>query len=69
MELASEFLRAVEEAAIASARTMGRDDRILSDQAAVEAMRCVLTRSRWQVLWSLARASAIKHPCSTSVRE
>lgn len=42
MELASEFLRAVEEAAIASARTMGRGDPNLSDQAAVEAMRCVL---------------------------
>ncbi len=42
MQLASEFLRAVEEAAIASARTMGRGDRHLSDQAAVEGMRRVL---------------------------
>jgi fructose-1,6-bisphosphatase II len=41
-ELSLEFVRVVEEAAIAAARTMGRGDRRGSDQAAVEAMRRVL---------------------------
>ena len=41
-ELSLEFVRVVEEAAIAAARTMGRGDRHGSDQAAVEAMRRVL---------------------------
>ncbi len=38
-ELSLEFLRVVERAAIASARTMGLGDRHGSDQAAVHAMR------------------------------
>ena len=37
--LEQEFIRVTEQAAIASARTMGRGDRRHSDQAAVEAMR------------------------------
>ncbi|MGE5325915.1 MAG: class II fructose-bisphosphatase [Deltaproteobacteria bacterium] len=41
-ELALEFVRVVEEAAIESARTMGRGDREGADRAAVEAMRRVL---------------------------
>src|SRR5579875_2904157 len=42
VELALEFARVVEQAAIEAARTMGRGDRELSDRAAVEAMRRVL---------------------------
>ena len=38
-DLALEFLRVVENAAIASARTMGQGDRPLSDHVATEAMR------------------------------
>src|SRR5437899_9808234 len=38
-ELALEFVRVVEEAAIASARTMGLGDRHKADQVATEAMR------------------------------
>ena len=38
-DLALEFLRVVENAAIASARTMGQGDRKYSDQVAVESMR------------------------------
>jgi fructose-1,6-bisphosphatase II len=38
-DLASRFLRVVETAAIASARTMGQGERHLSDQVATEAMR------------------------------
>lgn len=38
-DLSLEFLRVVEQAAIASAQTMGQGDRHRSDQAAVEAMR------------------------------
>ncbi len=42
IELSLEFVRVVEEAAIEAARTMGRGDAELADQAAVEAMRRVL---------------------------
>jgi fructose-1,6-bisphosphatase II len=42
--LSLEFLRVVETAAIASARTMGQGDRHNSDQAAVEAMRGEMDR-------------------------
>ena len=38
-DLAAKFLRVVETAAIASARTMGKGERRLSDQVATEAMR------------------------------
>ena len=38
-DLALEFLRVVEKAAIASARTMGQGERSLADQVATEAMR------------------------------
>ena len=38
-ELALEFMRVVEEAAIASAKTMGLGDRKRSDHVATEAMR------------------------------
>ncbi len=41
-DLALEFLRVVEKAAIASARTMGQGDRPLADQVATEAMRKVM---------------------------
>lgn len=41
-ELSFEFVRVVEEAAIAAARTMGRGDRHYADQVAVEAMRKAL---------------------------
>ena len=40
--LSLEFLRVVERAAIASARTMGLGDRHKSDQVAVEAMRSAM---------------------------
>jgi fructose-1,6-bisphosphatase class II len=41
-DLALEFLRVVENAAIASARTMGKGDRKLADQVATEAMRTTM---------------------------
>jgi fructose-1,6-bisphosphatase II len=41
-DLASKFLRVVENAAIASARTMGQGARELSDKVAVEAMRAAM---------------------------
>jgi fructose-1,6-bisphosphatase class II len=43
-QLSREFLRVVEEAAIAAARTMGQGDRSLSDEVAVEAMRKAMDR-------------------------
>jgi fructose-1,6-bisphosphatase class II len=42
LELSLEFLRVVEQAAVASARTMGYGDRHKADAAAVEAMRRVM---------------------------
>ena len=41
-DLALEFVRVVENAAIASARTMGQGDRKLADQVATEAMRTTM---------------------------
>ena len=41
-DLSLEFLRVVEQAAIACAHTMGQGDREGSDRAAVEAMRKIL---------------------------
>lgn len=41
-DLALEFLRAVEESAIASAQTMGQGNRKLADQMATESMRSVM---------------------------
>ena len=41
-DLALEFLRVVEEAAIASAKTMGQGDRKFADQMATESMRSVM---------------------------
>src|SRR3954464_3889985 len=41
-DLSLEFLRVVEQAAIACAHTMGQGDRHKSDQAAVESMRRVM---------------------------
>ncbi|MCI0628467.1 MAG: class II fructose-bisphosphatase [Acidobacteria bacterium] len=41
-QLSLEFLRVVEQAAIAAARTMGQGDRHLADHVAVEAMRTVM---------------------------
>ena len=41
-DLALEFLRVVEEAAIASAKTMGQGERKRADQMATEAMRSVM---------------------------
>src|SRR4030081_3437544 len=41
-DLSLEFLRVVEQAAVACAHTMGQGDRYKSDQVAVEAMRRVL---------------------------
>jgi fructose-1,6-bisphosphatase II len=41
-DLALEFLRVVEEAAIASAKTMGQGDRKLADHVATESMRAVM---------------------------
>ena len=41
-DLASKFLRVVENAAVASARTMGRGERELSDKVATESMRATM---------------------------
>lgn len=43
-DLAVEFLRVVEKAAVASARTMGQGDRKLADQVATETMRTTMDK-------------------------
>ena len=50
-DLSQEFLRVVEEAAIASARTMGKGERALADHVAVESMR-----RKW--IWPLMEPSS-----------
>lgn len=42
IQLSLEFLRVVEQAAIAAARTMGQGDRHRADEVAVQAMRTVM---------------------------
>ena len=42
-DLSLEFLRVVEQAALACAQTMGQGDRVKADQAAVTAMRRALS--------------------------
>jgi hypothetical protein len=63
-DLALEFLRVVENAAVESARTMGQGDRPLSDLAATESMRktsamkrpCFISENRWAVrIWTVAQ--------------
>jgi fructose-1,6-bisphosphatase II len=51
--LALELVRATEAAAMAAARHLGRGDKELVDQAAVDAMRCDRSSTRWPcVAWS-----------------
>ena len=49
--LALELVRVTEAAALAAARMVGRGDKEGADQAAVDAMRNVLDRSRWTASW------------------
>ena len=64
--LALELVRVTEAAAIAAGRHMGRGDKELVDQAAVDAMRPVLHRCRWTGSWSSARARRTRRRCSTT---
>ena len=68
-DLSLEFLRVVEQAAIACAHTMGQGDRPPADRAAVEAMRRELDRVPSTARSSSAKASATKRRCSTSARK
>ena len=68
-DLSLEFLRVVEQAAIACAHTMGQGDRHKSDQAAVEAMRAGAGHAcRSTARSSSAKASATRRRCCTSAR-
>ncbi len=68
IQLSLEFLRVVEKAAIASARTMGLGDRHKADEAAVKPCARRWTRWRWTARSSSAKASATKRPCCTSAK-
>ncbi len=58
-QLSLDFLRVVENAAIAAARTMGFGDRHHADEMAVEAMRKTM---------ELVKASVMRRRCCTSAR-
>ena len=57
-DLSLEMLRVVEDAAVASARTMGMGDANASDQAAVESMRRCLDRAGAWAIQPTSRATA-----------
>jgi len=67
-QLSLEFLRVVENAAIASARTMGFGDGHKADEVAVEAMRKTMDQVQMDGTIVIGKASATKRPCSTSAK-
>ena len=67
-DLSLEVLRVVEEAAIASARTMGKGNADESDQAAVESMRRCLDTLPSTAPSSSGRANGTRRPCFISAR-
>ncbi len=69
-DLSLEVLRVVEDAAIASARTMGWGDSNASDHAAVESMRRSLDTLPIQgVIVIAGRRAGTKRPCFTSAKK
>ena len=66
--LALEMARVTEDAAIASARSMGRGDRMGADKLATEAMRRTMDEIDSPAGSSSARASATRPRCCTSAR-
>src|SRR5437879_4446875 len=68
-DLASRFLRVVEVAAIASARTMGQGERKLSDQVATEAMRQTMDSIPMRGTIVIGEGERDEAPCSTSAKK
>ncbi len=68
-ELAIEFSRVTEAAALAGYKWLGRGDKNTADGAAVHAMRIVLNQVNIDALSSSAKARSTKRQCSISVKK
>ena len=68
-DVSLEMLRVVEEAAIASARTMGMGDPNISDQAAVEAMRRCMDTLAIEGTIVIGEGEPVWHDVLAAVRE
>jgi hypothetical protein len=67
--LGLEIIEVVEQAAIASARWMGKGEKNTADQVAVEAMRERMNKIYMRVASSLAKESGMMLLCSTSEKK
>lgn len=68
-ELAIEFSRVTESAALAGYKWLGRGDKNTADGAAVNAMRIMLNQSTLTAPSSLVKVKSTKHRCSTLVKK
>src|SRR5579862_1636952 len=68
-QLSLEFLRVVENAAIAAARTMGFGDRHKADEVAVEAMRKTMDSVQMDGTIVIGEGERDRHPCCTSAKK
>lgn len=68
-DLLYDFLRVVEAAAIASARTMGQGERQFSDHVAVETMRTVMDTMPMDGTIVIGEGERDEAPCFTSAND
>ena len=68
-ELALEFVRVTEAAALAAGRLMGRGDKEAADQAAVDAMRSVFDTVHINGTVVIGEGRWMKPPCFISVKK
>ncbi len=68
-ELAIEFSRVTESAALAGYKWLGRGDKNTADGAAVNAMRIMLNQVNIDGTSSLVKVKSTKHRCSTLVKK
>src|SRR6185437_13495586 len=68
-DLAPKFIRVVENAAVASARTMGRGEGELSDKVAVESMRRTMDSIPMRGRIVIGEGERDEAPCSTSAKK
>ena len=68
-ELAIEFSRVTESAALAGYKWLGRGDKNTADGAAVNAMRIMLNQVTMAATLVLVKVKSTKHRCSTLVKK
>lgn len=68
-QMALEFVRVTEAAALQSAQWTGRGDKNSADEAATVAIRTHLMRYPWTAQSSLAKAKWMRLPCCISGKE